>query len=330
VAYYRRGTLYLGHRINYGVGLRRINAVELVYFLWYGLFGGLTTLLLTVAFGKTSWAEELGRRWSRLLDGGPKVLVVCVGVQLVAMLAVQQLVYAGAALSDDESTYRFIAQTLLRGRVINPSPGDLPFFDSQFIVLDERGWWGKYPIGWPLLLAVGEAVGLPGLVSPLVTCSATVVTFMLARRTHGERIATMAVFLLTVSPQWVLTGAAMFSQPASCLCMLVVAWALAGERVGPKAMLATGMAAGFGVLVRPLPGVLFLGVGLLFLLARRDWYARDKVRAVGLAAGPVLIWAAVFMLVNGAQTGSFFVTGYQAWHGGVPTLGRTELPRATW
>ena len=95
-------------------------------------------------------------------------------------------------------------------------------------------------------------------------------------------------------------------------------------------MLATGMAAGFGVLVRPLPGVLFLGVGLLFLLARRDWYARDKVRAVGLAAGPVLIWAAVFMLVNGAQTGSFFVTGYQAWHGGVPTLGRTELPRATW
>src|SRR4029079_6377645 len=177
-------------------------------------------------------------------------------------------------ISDDEHVYRFIAQTLRTGSLTAPSPGqDLAFFREQFVVLDERVRYGKYPIGHPLLLALGQALGLETLVVPVVTGAIALPLFWLARHLADRQVAILAVLFFGSSPQVLFTGATFLSQPVAAFCLVAgLALLRASARPGARVAWALGAAGalfGYGVLARPLPGLLFVIVAGAWLLLRR-------------------------------------------------------------
>lgn len=309
---------YHGYALPQGYGMDHLLPEELSQMALFVAFGALAMVGLVAALADGSPAESavtLFRQAARrvgLLTG------LAAAWLFLASWSASRLVLGHAAISDDEHVYHFIAQTLRTGSLIAPSPGqDLPFFQEQFVVLSPSGRYGKYPIGHPLLLALGQALGAEHLVAPAATALLAVAVAQLGRTLLGPEAAALALLLAAVSPQVVLTGATMLSQPAAAACLtLGLAVLFAGDVSRPWRLLLSGALFGYGVLIRPLPGALFVPVALVYLATERrgrlPW--RDRARSVAAFLAPVTIFVAALLLANRLQAGSALTTGYQAFH----------------
>ncbi len=323
-AFYDVAQRYGDFHLTYGWGISKIPPTELVFYIWYLLFGGIACFFLTAAVAGTAVASRIEALVRAVLARERAFLLLATSFLLAATLAFRFLVLLDSPIADDESTYAFIAQTLLQGRVINPLPEDPDFFRNQFVVMNEAGWFGKYPIGHPLMLALGEALGLRFIVVPLITCAALILTYAIGRAIFSRLEAGIAVCLLLLSPHFVFTGATQLSQPTSMLCMLgglLAMQALLQKDSAAQAALA-GAAFGFGILVRPLPGAFFLLAAAIVYVVKTagiEWRTRWKHKAAVVAAGavPVLLAGVVLLWVNQQQSGEALRSGYHAEPGGL-------------
>jgi hypothetical protein len=318
------GRYYQAWAMPYGASMVHIHPKEVAALVFYGLYAAVAAFLLTaglVLAGAAGPIETLADRIKRR----PDLLVIgAVIVMLMAMFVLIVGVYQGAPITDDEPTYLFIARTLLEGRVINPSPGDETFFHNMFLIFNENGWYGKYPIGHPLLLAIGASLGAVQAVTPFLSAGTLVLTWFVGARMVGRTAATLAVVLLALSPQFVMTGATLLSQPTSTFVMMLGLFLTLRfeDAPGPtRAALASG-AWSFGVLVRPFPGILFLAVVMAFFLWK---LFRDQIvtggRRLGVllaAALPAILFAGLFLAVNRLQSGDIATTGYHIPGTGLP------------
>ncbi len=315
VGFHDVGRQYGDYRFRYGMGISNITANELVFYLWYFVFGILAIGFMSVALINTSvskWTDRLDRlfawRW----------FVPCAAAVLLGeILLFQNMVLQYAPISDDEATYAFIAKTLLKGHLTNPSPGDIDFFKNQFVVINGSAWYGKYPIGHPLLLALGEAVNLRFLVVPIITCGTFVVTYFVGRKLFTHKQACLALCLLLLSPHFVFMGACELSHPSASLFMMLGLWSL--YQIESRSSLwwpiVAGGFFGFGLLVRPFPGCLLIvvaGLWVLFCIGELSWRRRLLSLAIGVVpialAGMALFW------INQVQTGDPLQSGYHLAH----------------
>ena len=314
-------TYYAGFRVPQGYGMNFLLPEELAHIALFWVLRACALLGLAVALMGTSVVDAciaLGRRARRHAGACCAALAALV---FVSTLGFSHYVLGHAAITDDEHVYRFIAQTVRTGSFTAPSPAtDLDFFREQFVVLTPEVRYGKYPPGHPLLLAVGQILGLEALVVPLLTALLLPALYWVARAAFDRTTAVVAMLLFAGSPQVLVTGATLFSQPAAALCLLgALACLLSagrdGRRVAPW-LLGAGVLLGYGVLVRPLPGVLFVLAALLWLLTpgagRMAW--RDRLRSVAIVAAPLALAAAVLLIANHSQTGRWLSSGYQAFH----------------
>ena len=60
---------------------------------------------------------------------------------------------------EDEMAYIFQARVFARGALSAPPPPDTRAFFMPFVLVVNGNWVGKYPVGWPLVLGIGEALG---------------------------------------------------------------------------------------------------------------------------------------------------------------------------
>lgn len=316
-AFFDAGAAYRYFRLSFGLGTTNIHISEINFYVWYALFGGLAALFLALAVARTALTEALARLLLLLFSSRwflPAAMLLLVG----EIVLFQRLVLELAPIADDEATYVFIARTLLGGHLVNPPPGDPEFFANQFVISNGSGWYGKYPIGHPLLLAAGEALGCRRLVVPAVTAGVLAATYFAGRKLFGRNQAALAVAFLLLSPQFVLTGATELSQPASALFeMLALCFLLRAEDRGDLASAAlSGACLGAGILVRPLPGVLLVPVAALALLVRAAAPVRRRALEALALVAPVALAAAVLFAVNAIQTGDPARSGYHVAHAG--------------
>ncbi len=296
--------------------LQGLPTLELVFQLWYLAYG--LTFVAALAWGLRllGVGGPIGHTLRRLARWKYLPALLCFLVGAGSFLF-RWLVLRRQVITDDEEVYLFIAKTLLEGRIVNPLPDEPDFYANQFVVLNERGWFGKYPIGHPMVLAVALALRVPDVVLPVMGGVTTFLTWRLGRKLLGPRRAIAAAALLAVSPHFVWTHATLLSQPTSCLLLMIALLGLhEWERTrGVKYAWLAGGALGFCFFARPLPGGLFalLAVAVVGRAFLRERKAPILAALIAVSA-PVGVAVGLTGVVHQLQSGSPLKSGYHGAH----------------
>ncbi len=233
-------------------------------------------LALLDAVSRPAPKPAAARRWR----SAPWVAVAAVSAVAVSAW------FAGAVLEGlphlpDSVSYlmqaRWILDGALWGSVVEYQDAlGLPYT----YVVGER-WLPHYPPGWPLLLALGVAVGAPWLIAPLLGGVLVVLLYLSGRELDGRVTGLLAATLGLLSPIMRILCGSMLSHTAAATFILAGLWlVLRSRRLGswPGAA-AAGVSLGLAFGIRPLSAVataLPLAV-MMFrdLVTRRDTAARD-------------------------------------------------------
>jgi hypothetical protein len=308
VGYYAAGvTYYRAYRIPQGTGIDLLLPEEFTFLGMFAAAGGMAAVLCWLAL--RGWTG-LERAAYRLRDAGWTSALLLATLTLLLSGALRVLVVRHQAVTDDEHTYRFIAQTLRTGSLAAPSPGgDLEFFLEQFVVVDEVRRFGKYPIGHPLGLLLGQVLGFGSVYGSVCAAAGVLLVFETGRRMFGRGTALLAAALYALSPAVLFTGATLLSQTTSTLLTAAATAALA-RGTAPGSLAVAGVALGLATLARPMPCLLVVAMVATWLLGQRC-----GARALAAFLVPSGLVSALVLVTNWAQSGHPLSTGYQVFHG---------------
>jgi hypothetical protein len=253
-------------------------------------------------------------------------------VTVVAAYLVTDRIYERMPHFEDEMAYVWQAQAIGSGNLMLPSPPNPKSFLTPFVI-DYHGMrFGKYPPGWPTVLAVGVMTGLRGWVNPILAGLGLWLLYLLARRVTSRPIGLLAVTLMFTSPMFWLLSGSLLSHAWSLVLALGfgLAWfdtfyygeiinsvgsvrSVVGELPKWLPPLVAGLSLGVLALTRPMDAV---GVVLPFfihglvLLVCGDRSTRLRVLMIGLLTASVgaLIFAWQF-----AVTGDPLLNPYTLW-----------------
>ena len=216
--------------------------------------------------------------------------------------------------TEDESAFLFQAQTIASGRLVADAPESPKSFSIPFIIVRDGMWFGKYPPGYPAVLAAGVLAGQPWLVNATFAALCVLLIYLLARRLYGFPTAILTAALLSASPFFLLQAGSLLSHVVSLFWTLLflLLYPLARSRQGWLLPLAAGAALGMLFITRPLTAV---GVALPFVLWTLVSIARERRinRAYLLMLVAVLPFIGGYLAYNDYTTGSPFRTAYELW-----------------
>jgi hypothetical protein len=261
----------------------------------------------------------------RLLSGRGQLATWAVVFLLATAVAMLGLI-AGSHVAGGSDSYGYLSQARLWKsgvlRVEQPLLDDLPAGvpPETFVPLGYRlsprrdSIVPVYPPGFPLLLAVFELIGGPGLalfVIPLLAGVTVFCTYLLGVRLAGPAVGVAAAALLSTSPAFIhaLTHAPMADIPAMAWWVLALVLGLASFR---GAALLSGLAAGAAILTRPNLVPLAIVAAALPVLQtyRRRASLHAAVQSLLLfLAGPIAA-AVVVALLNTLWYGGPATSGY--------------------
>lgn len=165
----------------------------------------------------------------------------------------------------DSLTYLFQAQTLAGGELWVAAPPLPQFFEQEFLLVQDGRWFGKYPPGFPVVLAIGVLIQAPWLVNPLLATLTVPLIYQLGRRLYNDRIGLLAAGLMTLSPFFLFLSGSHMAHAAELfwLTLFMLCWHIAihgnkqERRVTRSFLLAfvAGIAAGMAFLTRQLTAV---------------------------------------------------------------------------
>ena len=196
-------------------------------------------------------------------------------------------------------------------------------------VLWGHGWFSKYPIGWPLVLAIPVRLGCPWLPGPLLASGILICVATVARTAHGPRTAFLAVAITLLSPYflaqcvtWMSHALAGLLVAAACLLCLE---GLRRRSLSPFAVMYLAIVCALHV--RPLTAAIVgavLSVSALVCLRRERGLAL-RVLLVAAAAG--IVGVGSMLAYNRAFTGSALLSPYALQRGlDVPAEISASLP----
>jgi hypothetical protein len=251
-----------------------------------------------------------------------KTDLLAILISILAVLAalwVHVQVFESMAHIEDEMAYLWQAQVIAHGELTVPSPASPKSFLVPFVVDYEGQRFGKYPLGWPVVLALGEKFGLRQIVNPLLAGLGVWFTYLLGKRIFGETVGVLAAFLTLISPFFLMNSGSLLSHPLGLAMSTAfsLAWLDAFFKPYGKhrwiASISAGAALGLLALSRPFTAlaiaVPFLFHGL-FLLLRGDRTTRRMVLLVGITA---FLIASLHLAWQYAVTGDPLRNPYTLW-----------------
>lgn len=301
--------------------------------LW--LLCGASILLLAylAARALNDRAVAMGTRASALVMAPSSRTFLCLamGVAFVFAAGAAWYCFNRQPQSIDEMAQLWHARLLLAGHLSIPTEPDPAFFSAMNVIDAGGRWYSQFPIGGPLVLAAGLALGAVWLVNPLLIAFTVRNVYRFAQRAYGERFARGATLLLLVAPFFIFMGASEQNHvPTLALATLAVAalpaWAAAtSRRTGCRQAAIIGFALGGMAMIRPLDA---LAVAVACGLYQLGVLAREKQRwteiAVQCVAGTVPV--AVLMWANVHTTGAPLRFGYEVMWGANHGLGFHSSP----
>jgi 4-amino-4-deoxy-L-arabinose transferase-like glycosyltransferase len=241
------------------------------------------------------------------------ILILCL-VALLATAAVAYFAFERLPHLEDEVAYLFQARTMALGRLTVPTPAN-PQSSWMPFVLDYQGHrFGKYPPGWPAVLAVGVLADAPWLVNPLLAALSLYLIYRLGQTLYDERVGLLAAALGLVSPLFLVLGGSFLSHMASLVWLLLFSlwflWTMQGR--SRWFALGAGLALGMAFLTRSLTAmayaVPFVLYSLVRVIRRRPYWPRTLL--IAAAGGAV---AALLPAYQWAVTGDPWLNPYVLW-----------------
>lgn len=221
---------------------------------------------------------------------------------------------------EDEMAFTWQARVIAEsGKITTPTPVCPKCFLVPFVVDYQGQRFGKYPLGWPAALAIGEKLGTRELVNPLLAGFSVWLVYLLGRRLFNRPVGLLAAFLTCTSPFFLMNAGSLLSHGWSLFLTLgfTLAWLdlFGAETRIPRgvSLLTAAMCMGMLALTRPLTA---LGVALPFglhgavLLARGPRMVRLRLVGFVLLAGLI---ASLYLLWQYAVTGDAFLNPYLLW-----------------
>ena len=219
----------------------------------------------------------------------------------------------------DESAYQFQARIFASGRmkaepmpgaVVNPAktPPEI-YFEQQ--VDSSRGWFSKYPPGWPFVLAAGYLLRCPWLVNPILGVLLLLLVNKLARP-WGVPTQTLSVLVAGTSGYTLLQSVGFMSHG---LAAVIGAAAFASLFHAARTERLGAVFLGFafvvvGTEIRPFTGALVALVCTGYILYA--FWSRQRLLwpSIGIIACAGLLSVALFCVINFLYTGSPLVSPY--------------------
>jgi hypothetical protein len=155
--------------------------------------------------------------------------------------------------SGDEYSDVFLADTLLAGRLWNPTPADPWLFETSHVLVHEGQTFSPYPPGWPALLAPFRALHGEFAANLLLTLLLGVAVLGACRRLKvGPPVANAALCLVLLTPFTLFLGASLLPQTMTAALVACVVWVQLAdeERPSPGYKLLIGALFGWLLLTR--------------------------------------------------------------------------------
>ena len=220
---------------------------------------------------------------------------------------------------EDEIAYVWQARTIAGGHLTVDSPSQAKSFLVPFVVDYNGQRFGKYPLGWPVVLAIGERLGIRSLINPLLAGLGVWLTYRLGKKVFGKTVGLIASLLTITSPFFLMNSGSLLSHSFGLVLSTAFAifWMVSFcENDNPHqrlAVLSAGLTLGVFALTRPLTALAVafpFAIHGVYLLIRKDWQTRKRVLAVG---GLALGIGALTFLWQYAATGNAFQNLYTLW-----------------
>jgi len=249
----------------------------------------------------------------RPISPGRLILLICI-LAFLATGAVAGFAFERLPHLEDEVAYLFQARTMALGRLTVPSPAYPASFWIPF-VLDYQGRrFGKYPPGWPAVLALGERLGAAWLVNPLLAALSLYLVYRLGQALYDERTGLLAAALGMTSPLFLVLSGSFLSHLASLTWLLLFSlwfiWTVQGR--GRRFAVGAGLALGLAFLTRSLTAMAYAAPFIIYslgqVLRRRPGWPNYLLLA--LAGGAV---AALLPAYQWAVTGDPWLNPYLLW-----------------
>ena len=204
----------------------------------------------------------------------------------------------------DEVAYLSHARYFAKGLLTLPPPPVASAFDIDLVSLDATRWFSPVPPGWPAMLAVGEFLGVPSLVNPVLAGLNVLLAYLVLQELYDRRTARTALLLLALSPWHLFMAMNYMNHTFTFTAALIAALGVARSRRGAGVVwpLVAGAGAGVVSLIRPLEGMIVAGLLGLWALAprQRRW---DLVPGIAFGIGTLAVGGVVFPY-NAALTGN--------------------------
>lgn len=246
-------------------------------------------------------------------------------VLMMAVTAVAVLWYILYVVGDamphvpDDVIYIWMSKTYASFQLTADAPpvrDSFSMFYPPFQHVIDGRYFGPYPFGHPLFLAIGQLFRLPWLVPPLVGAGSVVLIYLVGKRVYNNAtVGLIAAALLLFSPFFQMTASNFMSHNTTAFVILacVYLWTLPTKHRLP-AMFFGGIFLGLLFNTRPLTAVtlmpaigLFMGYELLRSGPRwRKLLTEDVLYACG-----ALLMLGAYLLYNQQVTGSFTESPYE-------------------
>jgi hypothetical protein len=265
-----------------------------------------------------AWKESNG-----LWRHSPGMWICLLGFVLCALIVSYRV--SQAVTIADEGSYRFQAQIFDGLRTVADAPpiaptsagrAPLPLAYEHF-VLFHSGWFSKYPIGWPAVLALPEKLGLSWAANPVLGAILLILTGKIAREAFGAATMLPALWITALSPYCLGQSVGLLSH---ALCAVLIAAACWFWLRGIRRQSLTQFSLAFAMLVLSFhvrPFTAFIAAAVFG--AATLWYCRrDRLllrRAGMVAAGFAVLAVVSVLLYNRAYTGSPWTSPYNLYDG---------------
>ena len=235
----------------------------------------------------------------------PAVWAASIAVALVsAWLALGPL--EGLPHVTDEVAYTLQSKLFASGARFGPAPDNESMWMLPFWVSSGPGH-SPFPIGWPLLLAVGERVGFPALVNPALNALMPFVLYRIGAAVGGMNVGVCAALAIACSPGLLVMGASRMAHTSVLVALGIVMVMVVEQRWSLRRVALGGTMAAYVVLARPFDAALLaaplvaMGLTLMSQRHRLVWLGIPAAAAAGV------------LVDNWWMTGSPFEFPMSAW-----------------